>query len=51
LVCDCLLIVPFSDDPDVFDGAPANVMIVGRSLEEEKVLALAQVLVDALAAA
>ena len=41
----------FLDDPEIFDGAPANVMIVGRRIEEEKVLAVAQVVVDALASA
>lgn len=35
-------------DPEVFDGAPANVIVVGRRFEEEKVLAIAQVIVDAL---
>jgi amidase len=37
-------------DPEVFDGAPANVMTVGRRFEEEKVLAIAQVIFDALTA-
>jgi amidase len=44
----CLTFEP--DDPEVFDGAPASVMVVGRRFEEEKVLAIAQVIVDALAA-
>ncbi|KAK1083525.1 hypothetical protein LTR48_006199 [Friedmanniomyces endolithicus] len=36
-------------DADVYDGAPAAVQIIGKRLEEENLLSLAQVVVDALA--
>ncbi len=36
------------DDPEVYHGAPAAVQILGGRLEEEKVLAIGQVVVDAL---
>jgi len=39
----------FTDDADVYDGAPAAVQIIGKRLEEENLLSLAQVVVDALA--
>lgn len=39
------------DDPNVYDGAPVGVMIVGRRLEEEKVLAVADVVMHSLEAA
>lgn len=37
-----------TDDPEKYDGAPASIQILGRRLEEEKLLSLAQVVVDAL---
>ncbi|SPN97375.1 uncharacterized protein DNG_00889 [Cephalotrichum gorgonifer] len=36
-------------DPEAYHGAPAGIQIVGRRLEEEKLLAIAQRVVDALA--
>ena len=30
------------DDPEIFDGAHVSVQVVGRRLQEEKVLALAE---------
>lgn len=30
------------DDPEVFDGMPVGLQIMGRRLEEEKVLAIAK---------
>ena len=36
------------DDPEVYHGAPAAVQILGGRLEEEKLLAIGQVVVDAL---
>ncbi|KAK5702415.1 hypothetical protein LTR17_022342 [Elasticomyces elasticus] len=36
-------------DADVYDGAPAAVQIIGKGFEEEKLLSLAQIVVDALA--
>jgi amidase len=35
----CLLGV---DDPEIFDGAHVSVQLVGRRLEEEKMLAIAE---------
>jgi Asp-tRNA(Asn)/Glu-tRNA(Gln) amidotransferase A subunit family amidase len=32
----------FIDKPEVFDGAPVAIQIVGRRLQEEKTLALAE---------
>lgn len=37
-------------DPELFDGAPVAVQVITRRLEEEKAVALARVLRDALAA-
>ena len=37
-----------SDDQDLFDGAPVGVQIMGRRLQEEKVLAMMRSLVVAL---
>lgn len=37
-----------SDDPLRYDGAPAAVQILGRRLEEEKLLSVAQRVVEAL---
>lgn len=34
----------FADDPDVYDGAEVAVQLVGRRLQEEKMLALAEYL-------
>jgi len=36
------------DDPEIYDGAHVAVQIVGRRFQEEKVLALTEVLGDAL---
>lgn len=38
----------FPDEPAAYHGAPAAVLVVGRRLCEEKLLSLAQVVVDAL---
>ncbi|PVH73421.1 amidase [Cadophora sp. DSE1049] len=35
-------------DAEMYDGAPASIQIVARKMEEEKLLAMAQVVVDAL---
>ena len=37
-----------ADDPDVHDGAPAAIQIVGRRLDEERLLSMAQLVVEAL---
>lgn len=31
-----------SDDPDIYDGAHVSVQLVGRRLQEEKMIALAK---------
>ena len=36
------------DDPEKYDAAPAAVQILGRRLEEEKLLSIAQIVIDAL---
>lgn len=36
------------DDPEIYDGAHVAVQIVGRRFQEEKVLALTEILGDAL---
>ena len=36
------------DDPELFHGMPVGVQIVGRRLQEERVLALSEVVVDVL---
>ncbi|KAL8409425.1 hypothetical protein RB594_007744 [Gaeumannomyces avenae] len=35
-------------DPDVYDGAPASIQLFGPHLDEERLLSLAQVVMDAL---
>ena len=37
------------DDPEIYDGAHVAVQIVGRRLQEEKVLAIAEHVASALA--
>lgn len=36
------------DDPDIFDGAHVSLQIVGRRLQEEKILAFTEMIGDAL---
>ena len=36
------------DDPYASDGVPAAIQILGRGLEEEKILSIAQIVADAL---
>jgi len=36
------------DDPELYDGAHVSVQVVGRRFQEEKVLALTEILGDAL---
>lgn len=36
------------DDASVYDGAPVGLQIIGRRFEEEKVLALAKIISEAL---
>ena len=38
-----------TDDPAIFDGAHVSVQLVGRRLQEEKVLAIAEYVSQALA--
>ncbi|KAK0670021.1 Acetamidase [Cercophora samala] len=39
-----------SYDPELFDGTPAAIQVFGRRLDEERVLSVAQIVVDAVAA-
>lgn len=36
------------DDPEISDGAPVGIQVVGRRLQEEKVLAIAEVIGNAV---
>ncbi len=36
------------DDPDIYDGAHVAVQLLGRRLQEEKMLALTDIIGDAL---
>lgn len=36
------------DDPKVFHGAPVGLQLVGKTLEEEAVLAMTEIVVEAL---
>ena len=37
-----------TDDPELFDGLPVGLQLIGRTLEEEGVIAMTEVVVDAL---
>ena len=37
-----------TDDPDIYDGAHVAVQLIGRRLQEEKVLALAEHIGEAI---
>lgn len=37
-----------TDDAEIYDGAHVSVQVIGRRLQEEKVLALAEMIGDAL---
>ena len=37
-----------SDDPDIYDGAHVSVQLVGRRLQEEKMIAIAKYVGEAL---
>ena len=54
---NCMLSLPFwdylrvlmmLDDPEIYDGAHVSVQLVGRRLQEEKILALTEIIGDAL---
>jgi hypothetical protein len=36
------------DDPEIYDTAPVGLQIVGRTLDEERILSVAQIAYDAL---
>ena len=38
----------FPDDPDLYDGAHVSIQLVGRRLQEEKIIALADYIGAAL---
>lgn len=37
-----------TDDPEIYDGAHVSIQLVGRRLQEEKMIALAKYVGDAL---
>lgn len=39
----------FTDDPELYHGAPVGLQLVGRRLQEEKMLVLAEHVGDAVA--
>lgn len=43
-----LLANNWKDDPEIYDGAPVGLQIVGRRLQEEKVLAVAEYVANSL---
>lgn len=43
-----VLLTNVKDDPDIFHGAAVSLQLVGRRLQEEKVLALTEMIGDAL---
>ncbi len=53
-VCDSvrskLIISCPPDDPELFDGLPVGLQLIGRTLEEEGVIAMTEVVVTALEA-
>jgi len=42
------LLTHLADDPEIFDGAHVSVQLVGRRLQEEKMLAVAEYLDEVL---
>ena len=42
------MLTDLSDDPEVYDGAHVSVQLVGRRLQEEKMIALAKYVSEAL---
>lgn len=48
MVVHAMEVLTLPDDPAAYHGAPAAVLVVGRRLCEERLLSLAQVVVDAL---
>lgn len=40
-----------TDDPEIYDGAPASIQVMGRKITEEHLLAVAQIVDDALKSA
>ena len=45
-----MLTFEMTDNPEVIHGMPINLQLVARRLEEEKVLAMTKMVVDALEA-
>lgn len=37
-----------SDDPEIYDGAHVSIQVIGRRLQEEKILALAEFIGNAI---
>ena len=45
-----MVLILFSDDPEIYEGAHVSVQVVGRRLQEEKVLAMAEYVSEAITA-
>lgn len=43
-----MLMLAVTDDPDIYDGAHVSIQLVGRRLQEEKMLAIAKYVGEAL---
>ena len=37
-----------TDDPEKYNGAPASIQLLGRRLDEKKLISLAEIIVEAL---
>jgi amidase len=44
----CHLLIHHPDDPEIYDGAHVSLQLVGRRLQEEKMLAIGGLVHDAL---
>lgn len=48
ILCENETDIRYSDDPEIYDGAKVGVQLVGRRFQEEKILAISQIIGDAL---
>lgn len=45
---ECSVLTSASDDPEIYHGGPVGVQLVARKFEEEKIWAIAKIVVAAL---
>lgn len=45
---ECSVLTLTSDDPEIYHGGPVGVQLVARKFEEEKIWAIAKIVVAAL---